>query len=180
MNSTLAPNEIFDRLQQTINGYVAKLDTYTDAQFAHKSAPDVWSLGQMYEHLYLSSSFFFIANTLRCLEQRKGQIGGKKNQNGDNIFKYNGFPPIKVAIPEVLRGPEPVAKSRDDYRALLANIIADTQKKVEPVLADAGEYKCLQPVFGWLNAHEWLHVHEMHLRHHLRQQKELEEWLKIS
>ena len=180
MTSTLTPNEIFERLQQTINGYVAQLDNYTDAQFAHKSADDVWSLGQMYEHLYLSSTFFFMANTMRCLEQRKGQMGGEKNQNGDNVFKYNSFPPIKVKIPEALRGPEPVAKNRDDYRPLLENVVAETQKMIEPILADAGEYKCLQPVFGWLNAHEWLQAHEMHVRHHLRQQKELEEGLKIS
>ncbi|MFN4146057.1 MAG: DinB family protein [Runella sp.] len=174
MTSQLTPQQIFDSLSQTISGYIAALDTYTDEQFAHKQADDVWSLGQMYEHLLVSANFFFLANTVRCLEQRKGQLGGEKNQYGDNLYKYNGFPPIKIKIPEVLRGPEPVAQNREDYRTLLAKVIEDAKKLVEPVANDAGQYKCLQPAFGWLNAHEWFHLLEMHFRHHLRQQKELE------
>ena len=177
MTSTLTPTQIFENLQQTLNGYVAKLDVYSDEQFAQKPSETEWSLGQMYEHLYRSSTFFFLANTLRCLDQRKGQVGGEKNEYGDKLYKYNSFPPIKVKIPEVLRGPEPVAQTRDDYRLHFAAIAADAQKMIEAVATDAGEYKCIQPAFGWLNAHEWFHLHEMHVRHHLRQQKELEEWL---
>lgn len=174
MTSQQTPTEIFEHLEKTIQGYMEALDGYTDEQFVHKSADDVWSLGQMYEHLYITSNFFFFANTVRCLEQRKGQMGGEKNQYGDNIFKYNSFPPVKVKIPEVLRGPEPIAKTREDYRSLLEKVLADAKKLIEPVTHDAGNYKCFHPVFGWLNAHEWYHNMDMHFRHHLRQQKELE------
>lgn len=174
MTSQQSPAEIFEKLEKTIHGYILALAGYTDEQFAYKSAEDVWSLGQMYEHLFLSANFFFFANTLRCLEQRKGQMGGEKNQYGDNLFIYNRFPPIKVKIPEAVRGPEPVAKTREEYRPLFEKIIVDAQKLIEPVTQDAGEYKYNHPVFGWLNAHEWFHNLEMHHRHHLRQQKELE------
>jgi DinB superfamily len=180
MTSTLTPQQIFDSLQQTIHGYMSALNGYTDEQFAQKPSESEWSLGQMYEHLYRSTNFFFLANTVRCLEQRKGQIGGDKNQYGDNLYKYNSFPPIKVKIPEVLRGPEPVAQDRANYAPHFAKILADAQKMIEAVAADDGQYKCIQPAFGWLNAHEWFHLMELHFRHHLRQQKELEEWLGIS
>lgn len=174
MTSQQTPNEIFEQLSNTLTHYITSLDGYTDAQFAHKSAEDIWSLGQMYEHLIVSGNFFFLANTLRCLEQRKGQIGGDKNQYGDNIFKYNSFPPIKVKIPEPLRGPEPVARNRQAYRPLLVKLLADAQQMLAPVAADAGDYKTMHPALGWLNAHEWFHSLEIHHRHHLRQQKELE------
>ena len=101
-------------------------------------------------------------------------MGGERNQYGDNLFKYNSFPPIKVKIPEAVRGPEPVAKTREEYRPLFQKIIMDADFLIEPVTKDAGEYKCLHPAFGWLNAHEWFHNLELHSRHHLRQQKELE------
>jgi hypothetical protein len=174
MTASLTPAEIYVHLERTVRGYITALDTYTDDQFIFKSADEVWSLGQMYEHLYITSHYFFFANILRCFEHRKGQLGGERNQYGDNIFKYNSFPPVKVKIPEPLRGPEPVAKTREEYRVLLEKVITDAQKLIEPLTNDAGEYKCFHPVFAWLNAHEWYHNMEMHFRHHLRQQKELE------
>ncbi|WP_428657863.1 DinB family protein [Runella sp.] len=178
MTSQLSPAEIYESLEKTITGYINALDGYTDEQFSYKPAEDVWSLGQMYEHLLLSANFFFLANTLRCLEQRKGQLGGEKNQYGDNLYKYNKFPPVKLKIPEVLRGPEPVAKSMDAYRIAFPKVLEDAKKLIEPVTKDAGQYKCIQPAFDWLNAHEWYHLMEMHFRHHLRQQAELEAILK--
>jgi DinB superfamily len=173
MTSQLTPAQIFSNLKQTVEGYIVALDNYSDEQFAHKSAEGVWSLGQMYEHLSLSASYFFMANALRCLEQRKGQVGGDKNQYGDNLYKYNGFPSIKIRIPNALQGPEPIAKTRAEYMALLKKVIADAEQLILPVTNDPGEYKCIQPAFGWLNAHEWYHLMEMHFRHHLRQQAEL-------
>ena len=151
MTSSLSPLEIYEHLERVVKGYQEALDRYSDEQFTHKSAEDVWSLGQMYEHLVLTSNFFFLANTLRCLEQRKGQWGGEKNKYGDNIFEYNSFPPVKIKIPEAVRGPEPVAKTRAAYGPLLEKV---------------------------LNAREWYHNMEMHFKHHLRQQAELEGILK--
>ena len=174
MTSQLTTQEIYESLTKTIDGYITSLDGYSEEQFAHKEAEDIWSLGQMYEHLILTASYFFLANTQRCLDQRKGQLGGEKNQYGDNLYKYNQFPPIKIKIPEVLRGPEPVAKAKSEYRALLEKNLSDAQNMIGSVQNDSGEYKCIQPAFGWLNAHEWYHLMEMHFRHHLRQQVELE------
>jgi DinB superfamily len=174
MTSTRTPQAIFEHLNTTVTGYLTALDGYSDEQFNFKEADDIWSLGQMYEHLVLSGNFFFLANVVRCLEQRKGQIGGEKNQYGDNLYKHNSFPPIKVRIPEALRGPEPVAKSMESYRQSLVQIVTDAQKLIDTVTHDGGEYRCIQPAFGWLNAHEWYHLLEMHFRHHLRQQQELE------
>jgi DinB superfamily len=178
MTSQLPPAEIYARLEKIINGYIEALDGYTDEQFFYKPAEEVWSLGQMYEHLLITANYFFLANILRCLEQRKGQVGGEKNHYGDNLFKYNGFPPVKLKIPEVLRGPEPVAQSPDVYRAAFPKVLEDARKLMEPVVQNNGEYRCIQPAFGWLNAHEWYHLLEMHFRHHLRQQAELEAILK--
>ena len=178
MTSQSTTKEIFDSLKATVNGYIEALESYSEVQFTHKEAEDIWSLGQMYEHLTLTGSYFFLANTQRCLDCRKGQLGGEKNQYGDNLYKYNQFPPIKIKIPEVLRGPEPVAKARSEYKFLLEKNLSDAEKLIGLIQNDKGEYKCIQPAFGWLNAHEWYHLMEMHFRHHLRQQTELEGFTK--
>ena len=160
--------------------YLSALDRYTDEQFAAKPADDEWSLGQMYEHLYLATTYFFLANTKRCLEKRKGQEGGEMNDNGRNIFKYNSFPPIKIKMPEVLRGPEPVAKDRTAYKTLFKETLQDGLQLADALHGDDGNYKTLHPALGWLNAREWLQSAEVHARHHLRQQAEREQWLGVA
>lgn len=171
----LSVNEVYENLEKVVNQCISSLDEYTDEKFALKRDAETWSLGQMYEHLVLTSNFFFMANVVRCLEQRKGQIGGEKNEWGEKQFKYGGFPPRKFKIPEVLQGPEPVAKSREEYKSLLGKVLEDAQKLVGPILQNNGEYKTLHPPFGFLNAAEWFCMMEMHFRHHLRQKEELEQ-----
>ncbi|MCU0324732.1 MAG: DinB family protein [Spirosomaceae bacterium] len=171
----LSVNEVFDNLESVVNQYIRSLGEYADEQFTSKKDADTWSLGQMYEHLVQTSNFFFMANVMRCLEQRKGQIGGEKNEWGEKQFRYGGFPPRKFKIPEALQGPEPVAKSREEYKSLLGKVLEDAQKLIEPILQNNGEYKTLHPPFGFLNAAEWFYAMEMHFRHHLRQKEELEQ-----
>jgi len=170
----MSPQESFDRLATTLTGYRTALDRYSDEQFFHKPAADVWSLGQLYEHLAVSSTYYFLANIKRCLEQRKGQEGGAMNANAEQVYANNGFPPIKIKVPQEIRGPEPVAQSREAYKVLFSQLLHDAAAFVEPVAQDAGQYKTLHPPFGYLNAAEWFRLLEMHTRHHLRQQKELE------
>ena len=177
MTNQMTTVEILENLRATIHTYKTALETYTDEQFALQQADGGWSLAQMYEHLHTTANFFFLANTQRCLDQRKGQLGGEKNDHGLNLYKYGGFPPVKIKIPEVLRGPEPVGRTRAEYAPLLDKIVDDYAKMAQPVAQDLGAYKCIQPAFGWLNAHEWYHIGEMHLRHHLRQKAELEGYL---
>lgn len=170
----MSPTEVFQNLETTVNQYISSLNAYTDEQFFFKKDEETWSLGQMYEHLTSSSNFFFLANCVRCLEKRKGQEGGEKNHFGEQQFKYGGFPPVKLKIPEVIRGPEPVAKSKEAYIPILEKILVDTKNLIEVVSNDEGLYKTIQPAMGWLNAQEWFYLHEMHYRHHLRQKAALE------
>lgn len=176
----MTPTEIKENYTATMQHYLWALDQYTDEQFAAKPSEHEWSLGQIYEHLFTANTYFFQANVKRCLEQRKGQEGGDMNDNGRNIFKYNSFPPIKVKIPAALRGPEPVARTREAYRSMFQESLQNGLALADAIREDSGVYKTLNPTFGWLNAEEWFRVGEMHARHHLSQQKEREEWLEIS
>ncbi len=173
-------DELKDAFISTLQTYISALDRYTDKQFAAKPEELEWSLGQMYEHLYGANTYFFLANVKRCLEQRKGQEGGEMNANGLNVFKYNSFPPIKIKVPDAVRGPEPVAKSREAYKVLFEETIQQGLVLADAAADDPGTYKTQHPVFGWMNAIQWFQGTETHARHHLRQQKEREEWLGIA
>lgn len=170
----MSPTEVYPNLETVVNQYLNSLDNYSDEQFFFKKDEETWSLGQMYEHLTVSSQFFFLANCVRCLEKRKGQEGGEKNEFGEKLFIKGSFPPVKLKIPDAIRGPEPVAKTREEYKIILKKILTDAQNLIEAVSKDDGSYKALQVAMGWLDAKEWYYLHEMHYRHHLRQKTELE------
>lgn len=170
----MSPTEVYPNLETVVNQYISSLDDYSDEQFFFKKDEETWSLGQMYEHLTVSSQFFFLANCVRCLEKRKGQEGGEKNEFGEKLFTKGSFPPVKLKIPDAIRGPEPVAKTKEEYRSILKKILTDSQNLIEAVSNDDGSYKALQVAMGWLDAKEWFYLHEMHYRHHLRQKTELE------
>jgi DinB superfamily len=173
--------EVNTALHATFAPYLAALDGYTEEQFMYKENEETWSLGQMYEHICGASTHFFLANTVRCLEKRNGQEGGERNEYGDNVMKYNGFPPIKVKVPNPTGAVQPsiVPQAKESYRQRIALILKSADELAEKVTADAGTYRNAHPVFGWLNASEWFRNLEMHTRHHLRQKAELEAFARI-
>lgn len=176
----MTSDELKNAFSNTLRSYVSALDRYTEEQFTAKPEELEWSLGQMYEHLYVANTYLFLANVKRCLEQRKGQEGGEMNAIGQNVFKYNSLPPIKVKVPDAVRGPEPVAQSREAYKGLFEETLQNGLILADAAAQDQGTYKTQHPVFGWMNALEWFQSTETHARHHFRQQKEREEWLGIG
>ncbi len=174
MDKVNISEKVFEKIEFLFENYKSSLSTYTSDQFNFKAAEDVWSLAEMYEHVCMSAKKFFLANTRRCIEQRNGQLGGEKNAAGENVFKYGGFPPMKFKVPG---GPEAANISGRDksvYFQEIEEILESARQMINPLESDAGEYKTLHPVLGWLNAMEWFQNLEMHSRHHLTQKAELE------
>ncbi len=165
--------EIISDLETSINLYSEGLKNYSSENFTHKKDESIWSLNQMYEHLVVSSNFYFLANVLRCSEQRKGQEGGKLTEYGLKAFKYNSFPPIKIKMPDAM--PQPANNIHDvtTYGASLQKILTDAQALANKIDSE-GTYKVVHFAFGALNGKEWLQLLAMHFRHHLTQKAELE------
>lgn len=166
---------IIETLKNLLNSYKVALLGYSNEQFNFKQADDIWSIGQMYEHLIMSGNFFFMKNIKYCLGQRNGETGGEMNENGKKVFSYNSFPPIKVKVPG--GGPQPVAQAKELYASAFDLLVAQLNSQVEKIENDPGDYKTQHPVFSWHSAKEWLQSFEMHHRHHLRQKAELEGYL---
>lgn len=54
----MLPTEVYPNLESVVNQYISSLNDYSDEQFFFKKDEETWSLGQMYEHLAVSSQFF--------------------------------------------------------------------------------------------------------------------------
>lgn len=172
--ATLKKEDIEKDLIELYQSYIARLDMYNDDQFDFKQSEEIWSLAEMYDHVCKSSSHFFMANLVRCLEERKGQIGGEMNENGHKILRYNSFPPLKFKQPKATLAPKIETSTRLAYSEYLKELLENVQDMVSKMPAEPSNYRCYHPVFDWLNSHEWLQMLEIHTRHHLRQQNELE------
>lgn len=158
--------------------YLEKLKSYQEADFAHQQDEQTWSLGQMYEHLAVSSEFF-IKQAEGCLREEKGSFEGTKTEVGEQIFALGGFPPVKIKPPEQYKAAtEVVAKSKEDYATLFASFVERLPQLQVAIEQNPTTYKRKHAMFGMLTATEWLWCLETHLRHHFRQQAELESFLK--
>jgi hypothetical protein len=171
------PVEPYAKLEQTVQHYIRELEQYDDQLFNVKRDETTWSVGQMYEHLLSSAYNLFFRKINACLTHQHGSLEGEKNKDGVKLFAYGSFPPMKIQMPEVWRGPQPIALPRQAYATALVNFLADVQQLGEEVAKDEGAYKTNHPALGMLIAKEWYQLLEMHFRHHLRQKKELDAFL---
>lgn len=117
-------DEVLQRLEHTVKGYIQKLEQVSMEQLLWKPTPDEWSLGQMIVHLIQSAQGMQLANVRRCLsveEQLVGELAtqtsGKdteatqvdaniaqpqyvaKTAQGEALFQYGSFPQERIQVP---------------------------------------------------------------------------------
>ncbi len=172
-------NDLYQEMEVLTNHYIQSLERYTIEDFKRKPRAEVWSMGQIYEHL-LKSNRFFLDQVQACLDRIKGELGGEKTEAGTNMYQHGSFPPIKIKIPEAWQGPEPIAREIDKYPNLYEVELSKWKMIRARVAQDEGKYKTRHAACGMLNALEWYQMIPMHLRHHLKQQQELESYWGIS
>jgi len=159
--------------QTTIEFYKYALNNYTMEQLRYKSVEDVWSVGQMYDHL-IAVALEYIAHIETCAASSEEQMSGR-TEAGEELFQLGGFPPIKIKLP-----PEYIPRNPESKEEIIAGL-DDVQEKLGK-WADKVDYinprcRCNHNGFGWLNAREWYDLVDMHFRHHLRQKAELDQKL---
>ncbi|MEK4356857.1 DinB family protein [Paenibacillus sp. FSL M7-1455] len=156
-----------------IETYKSGLQRYSMAELRHQSAPGVWSLGQMLDHLILASLDYFEKVEICAADGEEQTLG--KTEAGERLLELGGFPPVKIKLPD---GPENNPSNTESKEALLRGLdqvlqkMKDWEERIDPVHPCR---KVKHDGFGWLNAREWFELNEMHLRHHLRQKEELEQ-----
>nr|WP_091068005.1 DinB family protein [Paenibacillus sp. NFR01] len=156
-----------------IGEYQSALKKYSIPQLRYKSAPDVWSLGQMYDHLILAA-LDYLDQVERCASAAEEQPEGK-TAGGAALFEAGAFPDIRIRLPD---GPENTpdnSRGTDELRDGL-DVVLKRMAEWESRLSEVNHnLKVKHDGFGWLNAQEWFQMIGMHFRHHLRQKSELEQ-----
>jgi DinB family protein len=164
-------------LDQAVDMWMRELQGYSFSQLTAKPSPSSWSVGQIYIHL-ISATHYFIKQIHSCTSH---------NENSDkdadppakSMFDNNDFPDQLIDGPPsnaVTRQPE----SKDQIIAGLIKLKEGLKKAAELAQQNQFTGKTKHFGLGFFTAAEWLQFAEMHMRHHLRQKKRLDAFLKLN
>jgi hypothetical protein len=159
---------------RTIDIWINELKKYDFVQLCSKPSADSWSIGQVYMHL-IENTEYYIEQIKTCISTNDN-IDGEATTNGKAMLSNNDFPDeLLEGPPENLNTPQPVSKDEIMQKFIaLKNEMNALGSLIEKA---AFHGKTRHPGLDYFNAREWLQFAEMHLRHHFRQKKRIDDFL---
>jgi hypothetical protein len=161
------------RFNETLDQWIASLDDYTITMLHQKPADDSWSLGQVFVHIIDDTNYFIdeIKLALATTDNSHEQM----HDNAIAILNNDGFPDIRIANPSASQPPQP-----GDKNELLEGLTSIKDEMNKLCLANDLEKsvgKTRHPGLLYFSALEWLRFAEIHIRHHFRQKKRIDDAL---
>jgi hypothetical protein len=164
-------------LESTIGTWIDALAHYDFNVLQARPNKDSWSLGQVYMHI-LEDTNFYADQVESCLTESDNQ-SAEKNDFATRLFLNNDFPDERIkGNAAASQMPEPASKSdlvkqMDQLKTRLTSLWLRVENS-----NSTGKAK--HPGMGYFNAREWLTFAEIHMRHHLRQKRRIEDAIRIS
>jgi DinB family protein len=162
---------------QIINLWVDNLEQYDLIQLSAKPSASSWSMGQLYMHLIQSTRFFI--KQVRIASSNNDNMNEEAYAAAKTMFSNNELPDTFLeGPPSNATTPQPVSKENLKFELLELR----EKIKIAEALALASQFTGKTKHFGlgYFTADEWLQFADMHLRHHLRQKRRLDEFLKAA
>lgn len=161
----------------TIDFWIDALEQYDFRQLLAQSAPGKWSIGQVYMHL-ISETTHFIGQSKICACS-DDHMNEEKSSAARALFLRNNFPD------EQLEGPHsnnltPQPETKEQLLNRLIRLKEEISQAALLISKSSFKGKTKHPGLNYFNAEEWLQFAEMHFRHHLRQKKRIDEFLKMN
>ena len=166
---------LITKFTDTIDLWINALNGFEFDQLLLKPGAESWSLGQLYIHL-LNETQYFLSQVELCLQSNE-HSSEQMIEKAKNMFRSDEFPDERAKGDPVAANnmQQPVDKSS------ITTALLRLKKKInllgKRVLESGYTGKTQHPGLGYFNAEEWFQYAEMHMRHHLRQKRRLEEFL---
>lgn len=161
----------------TIDSWIKEVEQYDFTQLCAKPSPTSWSLGQVCVHL-IDNTNYFIEQIKICVSTNDYEME-EASPEGKAMFLNNDFPD------EVLEGPPSnLDTQQPDNKEELMSCLMKLKEDIHDVevLISKSPFKgkTKHPGLNYFNANEWLQFADMHFRHHFRQKKRIEMFLKLK
>ena len=158
--------KVLNWLEESRTEFLAAIDGVNDDQWKWKPAPERWSVGETAEHIVLAEALLF-ENVLNAISSPVNPAWEEKTKGKTEFIEKVMVPRLgKAQAPEpiVPKGAMTPAQVREKFEAQRAGIVkfaADTQVAVKEHTAEHPF-----PVFGTLNAYQWLIYVPLHTMRH--------------
>lgn len=170
-------SKVYQSIIKVVNGYKAQLTTKGEESFVLTPPIGGWSYSEVYSHIFDASLLSLIALN-NCL---KGEGEIKPTHFATKMILFFGsLPPGKK-----YKVPKRLAERVKKINLLAAQqFITDFELqllKLYPLINEANvKIKTKHPRLGYLNAKQWLRFIEIHLNHHFKQLKRIENSFKLQ
>jgi hypothetical protein len=168
---------LVEDVNHTIDTWITALEQYSFVQLCIQPSPGSWSLGQVYMHL-INATGYFITQAKTCLSNND-HATEEASPAAKAMFLRNDLPD------KIIEGPPSNAlttqpNSKQQLITGLMNL-KDELTAVDALISESPfNGKTKHPGLHYFNAQQWLQFAEMHLRHHLRQKKRIDDYLKTT
>ncbi|ASZ11248.1 DinB family protein [Chitinophaga pendula] len=162
------------RFNETIDQWAIALNDYTLEMLLQKPKIGSWSLGQVYVHITDDTKYF----VERMKSALSGDVHSDKQMHEDakGLFERNGFPDTMIEGPATDDSVRQPANKEELLTSLL--FIKDEVNNLSMAFNRSGSKgKAEHPGLHYFTAVEWLQFAEMHMRHHFRQKKRIDDQL---
>ena len=163
---------LIENFNRTIDIWIKALEGYDYDQLTTRPSPTSWSIGQVYMHLLDDTSYY--------IEQIKVCVTNNDHANehpspaGKIMLLNNDFPDeILEGAPSNAYMPQP--ESKEQLMADMLNLKTTMNNAATLISESPFHGKTQHPGLDYFSANEWLQFADMHLRHHLRQKKRIDE-----
>ncbi|MBC7828235.1 MAG: DinB family protein [Chitinophagaceae bacterium] len=168
---------LIDKFNHTIDFWIKELEQYDFTQLCAKPTSTSWSVGQVYMHL-IENTDWFIGQIKICVSTNDHSLE-QSLPAAKAMFLNNDFPD------EALEGPPSNADTlQPENKEQLMNCLLTLKTEINNVgrLISESQFngKTKHPGLNYFSAREWFQFAEMHLRHHKRQKKRIDEFLRIN
>lgn len=162
---------VLSSIKKICNTYTGKLAAFSDKRFQTTPPTGGWSYSEVYDHI-------FDASLLSLIPMEQAINGNGERKKTIFVVKlilfFGMFPPAKkFKVPKRLESR--VKKiSKAEATAWITKFMQQLDADYATIENADPAIKTLHPRLGYLNARQWLRVIEIHLNHHLKQLKRIE------
>jgi len=167
-------NDQRKRTEAVLGTYRSKLDTIPDDLFDATPTSGGWSYAEVCSHIMQAT----LASTLaleRCTQKNCKPTDKKTNLLGKMVLLFGRFPPVRVKQPKSVAEKMPALKiSKEEARNMIIKCRQRLDAMVTLMHHSENTGRVAHPRLGMLNAGQWLKFIRLHLEHHLKQLKRIE------
>lgn len=159
----------------TIEFWIQELDHYEYSQLCTKPSPTAWSLGQVAMHLIENTQYFF--DEIKICINTNDNFDKHASAAATIMFSNNDFPDERIEGPPSNQN-TPQPESKEQLLRDLTDLKNEIRHMETLISTSHFKGKTKHPGLHYFSASEWFQFAEMHFRHHLRQKKRIEDFLK--